>query len=1043
MFRSQLRRVASTGGGRKDLIFSDMHGFSLLHKRRIDDLNLIAYEMEHTTTGARYYHVDVDDKNNTFCIGFRTPAENSKGTSHVLEHTTLCGSTKYPVRDPFFMMLKRSLSSFMNAMTGSDYTLYPFSTTNAKDYQNLLDVYLDAVFHPLLSEADFKQEGHRIELDDKSKAEGELQPQKQHGVDDSKSNSNNKGERRLVFNGVVFNEMRGVVSDPSNHFTRCLMSSMLPGTHYTHTSGGYPPDILNLAYEELLSFHKRHYHPSNSITFTYGNQHPASHMKALDAYFSTFAKAMPVKVPTLKDTERFKEPQVVQLEGPLDAIGNPKRQKRVAVSYAVPSKNNQLNDVVGLSVLDSLLSSGPSSPMYKALIESHVGSQYVPMQGYAYYLSSPIMTYGVAGIDEEREHAEDDVLTAVESALRAVQKDGFDERRLRSVLFQEELQHRHRSASYGLNICTGLCAMGLCRENDNPIDFINWLPHLRQIADDNAASLLPCIESHLLSNPHRAVVSVSAKKNYLNKLRDELRDREDTENANATEETKDRIAAATQEWLNRVRAPQPLDVLPTLHMEDIPTDSFAEPVPQLSDLSGGCGSIYTITHPTNGLVYVHGLIPFSSELISVMANGDMNAVPQNIALLGSLMGRTGAGSLSYKEHSIAEELACSGVNFAPILNESYITKGTAIAGMSYGFYTTKEKLSEALQLLTATLLEPRVKPDDADVFSGTLSQLKMVSSSMIQSLQMEGNRFAVTRAIAALSRRGQLRERWWGLAQSKYASDMLEQLQGNDDSSSAAVCTMLKEYAAFAASLASSMRRSVIWATCESSDRAAVEQQLQQFLQQFPANGADVQTHVPLPPITLQKGCQRIHKRLPIDTSFVGFAVPNHLTWESPEQAKVRVGCLLLSNEYTHRRVREEGGAYGSNCTATLQGEVGGITMSSYRDPNPELTTTAFMEAGEWLSDPRNVTPERVQEAKLRLFSSIDAPYAADTYGEAYFFNDVRQATKQAMRDALLSVTPKEVVEVAHYFKPQDTTIVSILEPQEDGVASSSSTANA
>ena len=1018
MLRSTIRRFAPRSCRRDDLIFTDMHGFTLLKKRRIDDLHIVAYEFEHVATGALYYHVDVDDNNNTFCIGFRTPALNNKGTSHVLEHTTLCGSHKYPVRDPFFMMLKRSLSSFMNAMTGSDYTLYPFSTTNEKDFQNLLDVYLDAVFHPLLREEDFKPEGHRVELEDKSADE------------EKQSEEKGKRSRRLVHNGVVFNEMRGVVSDPNNCFVRSLMRTMLPHTHYTYISGGYPPDILKLSYVELLFYQKRHYHPSNSITFTYGNQHPQRHMAALSAYFKDFSRGERVAVPTLTQQHRFTEPRVVKLDGPLDAMGNPQRQKRVAVSYGVPEAQNKLEDIVALSVLDSLLSSGPSSPMFKNLIESQIGSKYAPMKGYAFYLSSPIITYGVAGVDETREDAEGEVLRAVEAALSTVQRNGFDERRVRSVIFQEELQHRHRSADYGLNTCTGLCAMGLCRAQNNPLDFINWLPHLQRLAKDNAASLLPRIESDLLRNPHRAIVSVSAKKNYLNQLQEQLKEADEEVNAAASEADKDRIERETKDWLARLRTPQPQDVLPTLRIDDIPAESFAEPLPQRSHLSANSVDIYTIPYPTNGLVYVHGLIPFHASLTDAIVHGDLAQVPQNLMLLQSLIGRTGAGKLSYKDHSIAAELACSGFGFTPLLNESYLHYGTTITGTAYGFYTTKEKLQEALELLGTTLLEPRVSADDADVYSRALSSMKMACSSAIQSLQSEGNRYAVTRAVAELTRRGELREHWYGLSQSTHASEMLERLQGSTEECEKAVRSLLQDYALFTNKMAMDMSSSVLWATCEEAHQTEVESLLKNFLGMFPSGDSQAKTHLYLPTREVKAGLQQIDKKLPIDTSFVGLAMPNHLTWDHADQAKVRVAVLLLCNEYLHRRVREEGGAYGSNCAATLRGEVGGISMSSYRDPSPELTTTAFLEAGDWLCNAKNVTAASVNEAKLRLFASIDSPYAADSYGEAYFYNDVRQPTKQQMRDALLSVTPQDVMDVAHYFKPEGkATIVSVLQP--------------
>lgn len=1029
-------------GKRADLVFQDMHGFELISKRRIKDLNLVAYDMKHTASGASLYHIDIDDPNNTFCIGFRTPAANNKGTSHVLEHTTLCGSQKYPVRDPFFMMLRRSLSTFMNAMTGADYTLYPFSTTNQQDFANLLSVYLDAVFRPLLREEDFHQEGHRIELEAKAEADEEADAKEDANSVEGDSNSHKGGgsttaaeqvaQRRLVHNGVVYNEMRGVVSEPQNHFVRRLLSTMLPGTHYTYVSGGYPPDILTLTYDELVAFHRRHYHPSNSVTFTYGNQHPEAHMKMLNEYFSAFQPATPVTVPTLAPEQRFAEPKVVHCDGPLDALGSPKRQKRVAVSFGVPQAANRLEDVVELSVLDSLLASGPSSPMYRSLIETQIGSEYAPMRGYAYYLSSPIVTYGVAGVDESRPDPEQEVLNAVTAALHSVQKDGFDDRRVRSVVFQEELHQRHRAADYGLNLCTGLCAMALCRADNNPIDFINWLPHLQKIVEDRAASLLPRIQTDLLDNPHRAVISVSAKKDYLDRLRNQLKLMDDDLNANVTTEMKLVVERETAEWLTRVRAPQDSDALPTLRIADIPKKPFEEPPPIPSAAST---TVHTIGYPTNGLVYVHGLIPFSSGLYSALAQGDLTRISPNLPHISSLIGTTGAGNFSFKDLSVEVRLVCAGFGFSPILNESYLTRNTTVIGTSYGFYTTKEKLKEALDLLTLTLLEPRNAITDPEVYQRVVSRMKMTCSGLIQSIQHQGNRVAVASALSRLTGRSQVREYWWGLSQSKHASQMLEKLQGDEGEQRAFMTTLFEEYQQDCQALAANLAAGPLWATCEERHRGEVEQLLLNFASRFPAPQQPAPVHVvmPPPPTASVAGLQRVEEMLPIDTSFVGYGLRNtDLHWRHPDQGAVRVACQLLGNEYLHRRVREEGGAYGSRSAATLQGEVGGVSMSSYRDPNPENTVRAFLEAGEWLSEAKHVTQKCVDEAKLRMFSSIDSPYAADTFGEVHFYTDGRDETKQFLRDELLRVTPQDVLRVSKYFEVTDKSnaVVTVLAPK-------------
>ncbi|ESL07760.1 pitrilysin-like metalloprotease [Trypanosoma rangeli SC58] len=1007
--------AAPVATGKRPLLSqANTHGFTHKDTRRIDELNLVAYEWRHERTGAVYYHIDADDRNCTFCIGFRTPAENDKGTSHVLEHTVLCGSKKYPVRDPFFMMMRRSLSAFMNAMTGADYTLYPFATTNRQDFCNLMDVYLDAVLHPLLRVEDFKQEGHRVEIG----AGGE-----------------EGAGRRLVYNGVVFNEMRGVVSEPSQHYAHALMRLMLPGTHYEHMSGGYPPEVLKLTHEELVAFHRRHYHPSNSITFTYGAQHPEPWMAILDSYFSSFSKGEVVTVPTLTQERRFRQMQRVSLQGPLNSMGNPQRQKRISVSFGVQQEDNQLEDMVDLSVLDSLLSSGPSSPLYQALVESQIGSRYAPMRGYSFYLSSPFVSYGVEGVDEARPNAEEEVLNAVTSTLQKVEKEGFDQRRVQSVIFQEELQQRHRAADYGVSLCTGLCSMGLCRAANNPLDFIDWLPHLRRLGEKQVAPLLPRISKNFLNNSHCALVSVSAKKEYLESLRDTLTCMEEKLNEGVSDARKEEIEAETASWLERVRAPQNSDLLPTLTVKDIPPQSFQEPTPQQAK-SGDHASLYTISNSTNGLVYVHGLVPFEASLVSSIKGGGAADCLADLPLWHSLLGNLGAGGYSFKELSIATELVCGGFTFSPVLNQSYRQKSAYILGTAFGFYTTKEKLREALELLKVTLLEPATSAEDDAVRGRVLSLTKARCSEVIQRLQHYGNRVATTLAVSRLTRCGAVKEEWSGLTQSMHASQLLESIQNGDEAAVRhAIVNILSCHEAFARELASNIRHGTFWATCEGEHRNEVETALAAFLQSFPTvtSGAPVSTCLSFPALERSTGVPQIRKTLPIDTSYVGFAVANELDWSHPQQAPLRVACQLLGNEYLHRRIREEGGAYGSTADATLKGEVGGITMSSYRDPAPEQTVRVFREVASWLGNANNVTQVRVDEAKLRIFASIDAPYAADSYGESYFLHDVHPTQKQAMRDALLSVEPKDVVNVAQYFdiSGDASAVVSVLCPEE------------
>lgn len=1017
LFRTACRHLGRKAP-RKILEFPDLHGFAIKNVRRIDDLHLVVYEMLHEATKAPYYHVDTDDANNTFCIGFRTPASNNKGTAHVLEHTTLCGSEKHPIRDPFFLMLRRSLSTFMNALTGAEYTLYPFSTTNTQDFQNLLSVYLDAVFCPLLRREDFKQEGHRVEVD--------------KALEESGSGAEDSSQLQLLHNGVVFNEMRGVASDPNAHFYHRVLQVMLPGTHYQYNSGGDPQEILKLTYEELVEFHRKHYTPSNSVVFTYGDQSPVQHMRALDEYFRRFSVSEPVQVPTLQETCRFDKPIAITEDGPLDVMGNPKLQKRIVVSYAIPEDQNSLKDVVELSVLDDLLSMGPGAPMFKTLIESQIGAKFSSVKGYISYLSSPIFSYGVSGVDEERPNAEGEVLAGIHSALEMVRQRGFDTRRVHSVVFQQELHQRHRSTSFGLSLCTSLGALALCRGHTNPIDYINWLPHLRTILEDNGRSLIPLIEKTFLSNPHRAIISVSAKKEFSERFRARLQQLDDELNEKTSPEEKEKIRKETCEWLERVRAPQNCDVLPTLRISDIPKNSFREPAPRPSVR---CPRISTIGYQTNGLVYVHGAIPHTAEISRAMALGGGWSLPKHFPQLVNLLARTGAGKYSFRELSTEVNLVCGGFSFDALMNESFRQKGTVLSGTTFGFYTTTDKLEEALELLRVTFLEPRTSIDDPDVISRTLSRSKMACTQSIRSLQSSGHLMAVSAASARLTRYGAIYERWWGLEKSKYASEMLEKLQGDAETCHGIVRQLVSEYKALTESLVQCMKSGLLFATCEEEDQHRVEAALWRFRESFPgeertctSSSSESALHIVLPSVVSAMEPRTKEELLPIDTSYVGLAIVNDLTWTHKDHAALRVACQLLDNEYMHRRVREEGGAYGASVKASLIGEVGGVAMSSFRDPTPNETITAFDEARDWLADAKNITPSRVDEAKLRMFSKIDSPYTADSFGCVNFLNDVQHELKQQVRDALLSVTPAQVMNAAKYL---DTSkgVISVLKP--------------
>uniref|UniRef100_A0A2A4IU37 Peptidase M16 N-terminal domain-containing protein n=1 Tax=Heliothis virescens TaxID=7102 RepID=A0A2A4IU37_HELVI len=272
---------------------------------------MTAYYLVHEKTKTEYLHLERDDSNNVFSVGFRTTPLDSMGTPHILEHTVLCGSEKYPVRDPFFKMLNRSLATFMNALTGPDYTFYPFSSQNEVDYRNLQKVYLDAVFKPNLSRLDFLQEGWRLE---------------HSTVEDRLSD--------LTFKGVVYNEMKGAFSETSSLFGQKFINTILPRGTYGYVSGGDPLCIPELTHEHLRNFHATYYHPSNARIYSYGNFPLQANLKFVnEAYLSQYSYLDPEHTVVLRQP-RWEEPQASEITCRVDQYGVPvERQNQIAIGY--------------------------------------------------------------------------------------------------------------------------------------------------------------------------------------------------------------------------------------------------------------------------------------------------------------------------------------------------------------------------------------------------------------------------------------------------------------------------------------------------------------------------------------------------------------------------------------------------------------------------------------------------------------------------------------------------------------------------------------
>src|SRR3989339_2149953 len=313
-------------------------GYVIKTVTQLENIDAVMIQLEHIKTKTKHIHISTKDKENTFGVIFRTVPTDSSGVAHILEHTVLCGSKHFNVRDPFFSMIKRSLKTFMNAFTASDWTMYPFSTQNQKDFYNLLGVYLDAAFFPLLGELNFLQEGHRLEFEE---------PQ--------------NPDSPLVYKGVVYNEMLGAMSQPSQIMHRNLTRALFPTLTYHYNSGGDPDEIVKLSHQQLLDFHKQHYHPSNAYFFTYGNLPLEEHLAQIEA--QVLAQVQKIEVHTrLPKEKRFSAPQSFEFTYPLEAGEDDGKKCQLALCWLTAGVTDS-DEVLALNLMSRVLLGHSGAPL--------------------------------------------------------------------------------------------------------------------------------------------------------------------------------------------------------------------------------------------------------------------------------------------------------------------------------------------------------------------------------------------------------------------------------------------------------------------------------------------------------------------------------------------------------------------------------------------------------------------------------------------------------------------------------------------------------
>ncbi|GJN75036.1 mitochondrial presequence protease [Purpureocillium lilacinum] len=955
-----------------------LHGFTLVRSKHVPELELTALHLQHDKTGADYLHIARDDSNNVFSIGFKTNPPDATGVPHILEHTTLCGSDKYPIRDPFFKMLPRTLSNFMNAFTASDHTFYPFATTNAQDFKNLMSVYLDSTLHPLLKQSDFTQEGWRI---------GPENP-----------NGETEESKKLVFKGVVYNEMKGQMSDAGYLYYIRFQDQIFPDIN---NSGGDPQKITDLTYEQLKDFHAQHYHPSNAKLFTYGDMPLADHLQEVDARLQAFDRIQADR--QIHEPIELKGPKDVTLYGPQDPLVDADRQYKTSVSWITGDTTDVLESF-SIALLSTLLMDGYGSPLYRGLIEAGMGFDFSPNAGYDSSAKRGIFSIGLTGVQE----ADVPKLKGkIQEILRQARETGFEQTKIDGALHQLELSLKHKTANFGFSMLNRLKPRWF--NGTDPFDSLAWSDTINgfQARLAQGGYLEGLIDKYLL-NDNALTFTMAPSPTFAEELAKEEQTRlsdkisEAVARAGGEEHARKQFEQQEQDLLveqNKTNT-EDLGCLPTVHVKDIPRS--IDPVVVRDQVLAGT-PIQWHEAPTNGLTYFRAintlenlpddlreLIPLFTD--SIMRLGTKDMTMEQLEDLIKL--KTGGVSVGYHSTPSPTDFHQS--------SEGIIFTGMALDRNVPVMYDILRKL----------VLETNFDSPEAAL---RIRQLLQASADgVVNDIASSGHRFAVGYSESSLTRSAWLRQQVAGLSQVK----LVTRLAGRPETDALEdVIGKLKQIQKFA--LASDKMRTAV--TCGSESVQDNSASLQKFMGNLPSGLSGLENAAPR---QMPKDSKTFFP-LPYQVYYGGLSVPT-VSYTSPQGAPLQILSQLLTHKHLHHEIREKGGAYGGGALCKpLDGLFG---FYSYRDPNPQNTLGIMRNAGRWAVN-KEWTDRDLEEAKISVFQSVDAPKAVNQEGMARFLSGITEEMKQKKRQQLLDVTKEQVREAAQKY------LVETVEKGEDRVA--------
>lgn len=951
----------------------------------IQETDLFFYELEHATTGAKHVHLSNDDKENTFSVAFKTVPSDSTGVAHILEHTVLCGSNKFPVRDPFFAMLRRSLSTFMNAFTASDWTMYPFSTQNRKDYYNLMDVYLDSAFYPNMDELSFKQEGHRLEIED---------------------NTETTDSGKLVYKGVVYNEMKGAMSSPREVMVRSILNALYPATTYGYNSGGDPTVIPSLTYGQLKAFHGRHYHPSNAFFYTYGNLSLKDHLNFInDKILKHFERIDPqTDVPA---QPRWNNPQKAVYQYPLEQSEDPSKKCQIGLAWLTADIKDAF-EVLILALLGQIMLGNPGSPLRKALIDSKIGTALCDGTGFD---SGNRDTMFVCGLKDVAESSTNQIETIVFDVLSDLSTNGIDKQMIDAAIHQLEFHRKEVTNTpypYGIKLLIALA--GCWFHGGDPLRILQFDSDLEKLRREITKSPLfeNRIQKYFLDNPHRALIALVPDKLMERKERDRVAAELDRIRGGMSSADVEKVIEDAKVLKQLQESKEDVSCLPTLVLEDIP------PTIQSVKASAAYDTVPAVCYrqPTSGIFY----------FAAVAGSGFLpkNLIPI-VPFFCHAFSKMGTSVRDYTAMAQLIDAYTGSINLACQSRTGFNDTGDCLPLVAFNGKCLVRNQGKMFEIIEELLY----KFDFSDLVR--LKNLLLEYRAGLESRVVQnGHRFAMSLASRNFSPTRALSEIWHGIHHLQTIKDITEDLTDDRLQSIAADLFNIGKMLF----TSDNLKMALIGEDRVISAAASATAEILENLEAKPEYLNAIHGFMP-PKVDIDDEVPREGWSTSTAVSFIARTFTT-VRLDHEDAPALSVISKLLRSLYLHREIREKGGAYGA--FAVYNREDGLFCLGSYRDPHIVSTLEVYDDAPDFIKT-ADLGDDDIREAILQVCSEIDTPDPPGAAARKAFFRKIislADETRQRFKQRLLEINRDQVIQTAEkYFSDVEKHAIAVISSED------------